>query len=143
MPDIRETLTSETGEVRRVLMSVHGKLRSEPGFEGLSDLTQIILGEILNNVVEHAYQFEGGHPIELAMTFHADRIHCRVEDEGLAMPDDRPPNGGMPELDATDRDSLPEGGFGWALVYEMTEDLVYKRVDGRNFLEFYIPIPSD
>ncbi len=140
--DINETLTSEPEAVRRVLDDVRDHISDAPGFAAVSDMSQIVLGEILNNVVEHAYRMEPGHPIQLSITFEDGGLHCRVIDDGVAMPNGTPPNGGMPELDPSQRDELPEGGFGWALVRDMTEQLIYSRRNGQNHLEFSIPQPE-
>lgn len=119
--------------------------RSE--FQGLGletsvcDVSQIILGEVLNNVVEHAYKFQEGQPIELSLWVRNDRLLCKISDHGAAMPNGVPPAGINPVVDADTRDDLPEGGFGWAMVWELTQDLYYVRTDSRNDLSFVIPVP--
>ena len=46
---------------------------------------EIVLAEVLNNVVEHAYA-QGSGPILLTLSLGDGLLHCRVEDEGAAMP---------------------------------------------------------
>nr|WP_255599388.1 ATP-binding protein [Hasllibacter sp. MH4015] len=105
----------------------------------LADAAQIILGEVLNNVVEHAYGFEDGHPVRLAIDHRPDGLWCVITDQGRVMPNGAPPAGIMPQVAGTPRDDLPEGGFGWAMVREMTDGIRYTRADGENRLEFLIP----
>ncbi len=39
--------------------------------------------------------------------------------------------------------NLPEGGFGWALIRDLTSDLLHHRVEGMNQLEFQVPLSGD
>ncbi len=138
-PDIVTTVLSDTEHVRRALDDVRDSMDAVPEYRAIGDTTQIILAEVLNNVVEHAYRYEAGHPIHVKLSFGPDALNCCVVDEGVAMPEGKPPNGGMPDLDPNDPDSLPEGGFGWAMINMMTTGLTYTRNGGRNELVFSIP----
>ena len=40
-------------------------------------------------------------------------------------------------------EELPEGGFGWYLIQDLTQELCYYREDRRNFLAFRIPLMRD
>ncbi len=141
-PDFVVTLTSELQDVRRALRDVRSHIENVAGFAPLADTAEIILGEALNNVVEHAYQFDGGHPIELSVAFCANALDVRIDDSGVAMPNGTLPEGHMPILSNDDRDELPEGGFGWAMIHELTTGLAYRREHGRNHLSFTIPLPT-
>lgn len=110
--------------------------------QGLCDASQIILGEVLNNVVEHAYRFEQGHPIELSIWTTRGGLSCEVTDHGVPMPNGVPPAGTRQDVDPSVIEALPEGGFGWAMVRELTQDLQYFRTDGINKLVFVIPTPD-
>jgi serine/threonine-protein kinase RsbW len=136
------TLTSEAEEVRNTLEEVQNCIDGAPAFAEIGDIAQIILGEVLNNVVEHAYQCEGGHPVELILAFADTGVNVSVTDRGITMPKGSPPNGGMPSLDEDGRDALPEGGFGWAMIHALTTGLTYCRDGDRNLLTFSIPAPA-
>lgn len=138
-PDIHHLIPSGMQAVRRVLDQTHKQILASDGNAALSDTAQIILGEILNNVVEHAYGFEAGHPIEMSIWFRRDGLQCEVRDSGIPMPDGKLPNSGMPRINSDRREDLPEGGFGWALVHELTEELLYERLGTANRLRFLIP----
>ncbi|MFZ1470576.1 MAG: ATP-binding protein [Paracoccaceae bacterium] len=95
---------------------------------------EIVLAEVLNNIVEHAYAAETG-PIRLCLSLGDARLICRIEDEGAPMPGATPPAGHPP-----DPVDLPEGGFGWHLIRSLSLDLGYER-DGRtNRLYFTLPV---
>lgn len=91
---------------------------------------EIVLAEVLNNIVEHAYAQHSGE-IELTLTQNATGLDCRIVDQGLPMPDAQPPAGVLGNID-----DLPEGGFGWHLIRTLSRDLAYQRVDGCNLLSF-------
>lgn len=50
---------------------------------------EIVLAEVLNNVVEHAYAAKAGS-VFLFLSLGEGRLHCRIEDEGTAMPGNAP-----------------------------------------------------
>lgn len=103
-------------------------------FRGTAEL---VLAEVLNNIVEHAYSHSTGL-IDISVEAEAGGILCRVVDEGVAMPDGAPP-GSLPARLSDGLDDLPEGGFGWHLIRTLTVDLTYRRKEGRNYLFFLIP----
>lgn len=129
-------------DVRRVLRDVRSHIEEMAEFAPLADTAEIILGEVLNNVVEHAYQFDVGHPIELSVAFGVNALDIRINDGGIAMPNGTLPEGHRPILSHDARNDLPEGGFGWAMIHELTTELAYRRENGRNHLSFAIPLPS-
>lgn len=96
-------------------------------------LSEIVLAEVLNNIVEHAYRDASGR-IEISIAHRAGFLNICVIDRGKPMPDLKLPSGELrPPLDAQD---LPEGGFGWPLIHSLTQDLHYQRVQGQNILQF-------
>ncbi|MCK8464119.1 ATP-binding protein [Aliiroseovarius sp. S1339] len=127
-------------------VAVRGALKAS--MSGLTNLNltidergviEIVLAEVLNNVVEHAYAHHTSGVIELRVKRGADRLHFTVLDDGVPLPDD-----GLPETPshslAGPVDDLPEGGFGWFLIKELTQDLNYVRSDIRNRLDFTIAL---
>ena len=96
-------------------------------------MVELVLAEVLNNVVEHAYA--GGHgKIELTIQLTSTDLSCAIVDEGDPMPDGTLPAGDLDAAFATD--GLPEGGFGWHLIRSLSQDLRYDRYKGRNHLSF-------
>lgn len=138
-PDIYHHLPAGIGQVRKLLDTVQAEMQDAQVAASLSDTTQIILAEVLNNVVEHAYRCADGHQMEVSIWLCADGVTCEVCDEGEPMPTNTTPAGVMPMIDREKPDTLPEGGFGWALIHDLTHDIHYVRRDGRNRLRFVIP----
>lgn len=101
---------------------------------------ELVLAEVLNNVVEHAYEDRGEGMIELAITVRDHAIHCEVLDHGTPMPNGCLPPKRRYDLDATGMQDLPEGGFGWGLIRDMTRGLCYAREAGANRLRFRVDL---
>lgn len=108
--------------------------------QALSDdgrgVSQIVLAEVLNNVVEHAYGDRAG-AIEVEVARIGDGLRCRVVDFGRPMP-----GGQLPDPNLTPPEDLPEGGFGWYLIRTLAQELRYRRLHGRNELSLLLPVPG-
>ena len=137
-PLLQVTLPSEAMAVRGALAQLLAKLEPLELTEDCRHQTELVLAEVLNNVVEHAYAVRPG-PILLEVRLEGPYLACRVRDEGLPMPDGTPPSGSQALLDVP-LESLPEGGFGWFLIRSLTRNLTYVREVGGNQLTFLLPL---
>lgn len=96
----------------------------------------IVLGEMLNNTVEHAMRDQDGGWIDLSVRDAGARIEVVTRDDGRALPpalltgDVELPEAGE------DVETMPEGGFGWFLIHSLVDDLTYERDDGVNRISF-------
>jgi serine/threonine-protein kinase RsbW len=104
--------------------------------DGARGTAEIVLAEVLNNIVEHAYAGDAG-VILIGMAHHPDGVHVTVRDQGHPFPRQELPQGLLPDI-ASFAD-LPEGGFGWHLIRSLVRNLTYQRADGCNHLSFYLP----
>lgn len=95
-----------------------------------SAAAELVLAEVLNNVAEHAYADYPGE-IELSLERVGGSVAVRIADRGKSMP-----RGTLPVGRAPDPADLPEGGFGWFLIRQLTRDLCYRRHDGWNLFTF-------
>ena len=95
---------------------------------------ELILAEVLNNIVEHAYQWQGG-AITLRLGAGDASVWCEVCDHGAPMPGGHLPVGAPATIDCR-VDDLPEGGFGWHLIRSLALDLIYQRDGDTNRLSF-------
>ena len=111
--------------------------RDMPLGGSLSGVVEIVLAEVLNNVVEHAYAAHGRGVVEVEVELTPAALLFRVLDDGRPMPEGDAPAGAAHDLDVV-TDDLPEGGFGWFLIRELTDDLRYRRIGNRNELTFQI-----
>ena len=67
---------------------------------------------------------------------HSSGLACALTDDGISLPDDCLLPRSLPPMVA---DDLPEGGFGWFLIQDLTQALCYYREESRNYLAFSIP----
>ncbi|MCY1126640.1 ATP-binding protein [Frigidibacter sp. RF13] len=134
----RFRLQASEREVRRVL----GRIMAHLG-DGLAEpdrgTVEIVLAEVLNNIVEHAYARCPPGRIRLFLTPIEEGLACRVEDDGHPMPSLVLPDGRLPDI-SDELDLLPEGGWGWSLIRSLTADLIYERTARANRLTFRIPV---
>lgn len=100
---------------------------------------EIVLAEVFNNIVEHAYQERPDGVIELLLQDARDGINCDIRDQGLPMPDMALPMGREANLNCAIAD-LPEGGFGWFMIRDLTQHLTYSRIGDCNHLSFQMPV---
>ncbi len=141
-PDVQSRATrlmiaGDPGAVRDGLLD----LMTRPPLGDLSadqrGMAELVLAEVLNNIVEHAYAGSSG-TIEIGVDRQPGGIACLVSDHGVPLPSGPPPGKLPPGMDGDPAD-LPEGGFGWHLIHALTRDLSYRRVNDRNHLSFLIP----
>ncbi len=127
------SLNGDPGSVREGLCRM---LLSAP-LAGLDAATrgaaEIVLAEVMNNIVEHAYG-AGGGPIRLCMALRAEGLCCRIEDRGRPMP-----GGCLPAGQAPDPAAGAEGGYGWFLIRTLAANLGYAREGGVNRITFLLP----
>jgi len=127
----------DSQSVRQALKTAMAAFRAMPLGGSLSGVVEIVLAEVLNNVVEHAYAEHGRGIVEVEVELTSAALLFRVRDDGLPMPEGEAPEGEARDLDVV-TDDLPEGGFGWFLIRELTEGLCYRRIGNRNELTFRI-----
>ena len=96
----------------------------------------IVLAEALNNVVEHAFESNEGQKITLVIRSRRKSLLVEIRDSGRPMPKGRAPIGNHPMTEFNQFDTLPEGGYGWFLIRELVQDLVYDRQNDENILFF-------
>jgi serine/threonine-protein kinase RsbW len=134
-PDtVRFTLPSDLDAIRDGLQTLFALDLLAPLTEESRGAAEIVLAEVLNNVVEHAYaEFPG--KIEIWVTRRENFLFIRIVDDGLPMPGGDLPGGKMVRID-----DLPEGGFGWYLIRNLSHELTYQRDGKRNILGFCIGV---
>ena len=114
---------------------------------------ELALAEVLNNICEHGSQHDalrlGGRVhaplIHLCVARHTGGIACAITDDGQPLPpaclDPQTLPYILPDPPGEDAISmLPEGGYGWYLIQDLTASLSYFREGRRNFLAFIVPV---
>ncbi|PWJ14494.1 ATP-binding protein [Jannaschia seohaensis] len=104
----------------------------------------IVLGEVLNNIVEHALADARGGWIECRISVAGRGLSIETCDNGKPLPPDLLGGASLPDF-GSDLSDVPEGGFGWFIVHSLTDDMTYERLDGLNRLSFSLRTkpPSD
>ncbi len=100
---------------------------------------ELVLAEVMNNIVEHAYADTQDGVIELSIQPKERGLYCTFHDTGHPMPDGAVPLGNL-SSPSCEIDDLPEGGFGWFLIRDLARDLEYIRENGTNILTFRIAV---
>lgn len=133
--DLRLTLAADGESIRAALAILAAHLSAAGLAPDHCATAELVLAEVLNNVAEHAYAGQGGQ-VAVALRIEPAGVRCRVTDRGHPMPGGAPPEGLLPALHPHD---LPEGGFGWFLIRELSRELRYARIAGENVLSFVVP----
>lgn len=129
------TVQSHPAAVRAALGEVCAALRARALDRDSCENAELVLAEVLNNIVKHAYRGRGG-VIGIALRIGGGQVAFRITDCGRPMPDGRLPAGLLPD----NRPGLPvsEGGYGWFLIRSLSRGLNYRRDGDRNILSFRV-----
>ncbi len=100
---------------------------------------EIVLSEVINNINEYAYSGADNGPIEILAEKKASKVAFELVDCGTELPGGALPLGTQ-QVVKCDIEDLPEGGFGWSLIRQLSSDLEYIRRDGENHLSFVVTI---
>jgi serine/threonine-protein kinase RsbW len=97
---------------------------------------ELAVVESVNNVIQHAYNNERGHEVEITFTLYANRVTLDVCDMGRTMDlKHRVQVEKSPlEFDPTELNMLPEGGLGLAIIREVMDDVTYISRHDKNTL---------
>jgi len=130
---------SGSGSVAAALNEVRSFLDSQGLARDLVDDAEIALAEAVNNVEEHAYSGETGLPVAVDLQIDDLSLLCAIKDRGTSLADKPLPPDRMLRPDPDKPELWPEGGFGWPILYRLTEDIRYECKAGWNELSFRIP----
>ena len=134
-PMFNRVLTASPDAVRDTLRDIRERFREEVAEDTLGRL-ELVLAEVMNNVAEHAPEAAAGRlpVIHLCVVRHVAGLACALTDDGAVLPAECLAPRSLPR--AVD---MPEGGFGWYLIQDLTRALCYYREDSRNHLAFNVP----
>jgi len=95
---------------------------------------EIATTEAINNVIEHAYCGQKNKYLRVKIFANADKsINVRILDKGKPFPNNTLPSTDLPDLDVPST-FMPEGSFGWPLIYQVTSKITYRRKCATNLL---------
>lgn len=127
---------------RAALRDIMARLTADGQGIDKAGMIEVALAEVINNIVEHAYQGREAGEIRILCRRTAAALEFETVDRGAALPGESLPEGGPADL-AVPRNRLPEGGFGWMLIRSLTSDLRYSRRDGENHLVIRFDLPKE
>ncbi len=133
--------TGSPENVRPALQQVCAALRQVGLSEDDIGTAELVLAEVLNNVIEHAFADRTDGQVNIDFKTLPEGQFFSVRDDGLPMPDGKLPAGIPPEVDCF-LENLPEGGWGWSLVHRLTQDICYQRAGQNNVLTFLLPFSA-
>ena len=123
-------------DVRRVCLAVEAKLNASGLDSAGAGRIALVCAEAMNNVIEHATPDPEAGWVDLSLQV-GPRCRICLKDNGRPMPNGtlpaRPQRGALPE-----RSAMPEGGFGWLMLYALSESIHYTRVNGINELRIIL-----
>jgi len=135
-PDgIEFRVPAELDRMHALLSLLNDRLEGFALGADLAGSLQIVLTEILNNIVEHAFAGREDGTILVRLQRLPRALSCEITDNGRPMPEGRLPPRNEQDL-AVPRSLLPEGGFGWLMIHDLAEDLSYVRRGDLNRLCF-------
>lgn len=142
-PMYHRILRAKPMTVRNMLVEIRDRFGSVVSADTLGRL-ELVLAEVLNNVTEHGggndeASDNDGPSVHLCIVRHDAGLACAITDDGISLPDECLLPRTLPDGEGFD---LPEGGFGWYLIQDLTQALCYYREEKRNFLAFSIPSPQ-
>ena len=100
---------------------------------------ELVLAEVLNNIVEHAFAPGQAGRIAVMLRAGADHVLCEVRDDGCGMPGGRLPGADV-TMTGPDPLALAEGGYGWFLIRSLAQGVTYDRGPAGNRLRFRVPV---
>lgn len=137
----RLRLGSTPDAVRQALQDLTQTLSQHVSPDAVGTV-EIVVAEVLNNIVEHAYEEAPDGQIDILVGACGDGLAFAISDRGCAMPGGEVPEGRQADLDV-ETDALPEGGFGWFMIHTLTRNLTYRRERDGNCLCFEMPLDGD
>jgi sigma-B regulation protein RsbU (phosphoserine phosphatase) len=123
-------LKNELIEIDRALQSFAAFCKHTQLTEDLQNSVSIVLDDLLNNIINYA--FENSEEHEIAVSFRADkqRLVIDVVDDGVEFD---PFLKGEPDIES-DIDGRDIGGLGIHMIRSIMDDCFYNRIKGRNHI---------
>lgn len=116
------TIKSKTSYLNKVRDFISGEARNF-GFsdEEVNKIT-LAVDEACTNIIKHAYQYAGNHPIHLRLKARNNTFEIMIEDRGLPF---EPESIKMPDMKEHIK-SYKRGGFGMYLMKSLMDKVEYK-----------------
>jgi len=108
---------------------------------------ELCVVEAVNNAIKHAYEEKEGNLLEVKFSLYQSKITIAICDAGKVMDQNLLLRArALPDFDAQDLDTLPEGGWGLAIMHQVMDEVTYSTSNGTNVLtlsKYFTPGKSD
>ncbi|WP_041528026.1 ATP-binding protein [Paracoccus aminophilus] len=168
-PMFHRIFPAEKIAIRTTLLELRGRFAAELAGDAIGRL-ELAVAEVLNNICEHGATEplaerptsaapdrphgrapEGLVPptVHLCVIQQNAGLACAITDNGVPLPAECFEPFGTPAFTTglvalrsreAQTGALPEGGFGWFLIQDLTRAICYYREEQRNVLAFTIPL---
>ena len=101
---------------------------------------ELAIVEAANNIVEHAYKFEEGHPLQLSISHRGDSLELLFFDKGPVFEYSKI---AKPDFEWDNVDDIPEGGWGVYLINSIMDEVEFDRQGNINVLKMIKKLPPD
>jgi serine/threonine-protein kinase RsbW len=130
--------------VREILAALMARLASWNLPADDLERFELVVAEVLNNVYEHACGYEDGIYVAATARLEPPVLRIEVVDRGAPMPGlalpERKPARAPAEARSLPRAAMPEGGWGWMMIHDLTRSVRYERRDDENHLHMLLPL---
>ncbi|MEM9496294.1 MAG: ATP-binding protein [Pseudomonadota bacterium] len=134
-PAVFETaLIATQDRVRTTTLALRARLDQLGVSPSVLGNVELAAAEALNNIAEHAYSGTPPGPIRVSAYFERSHLLLRIVDAGHPLPDATLPSVRLPDPSGPLAD-LPEGGFGWYLITQLSDAVRYDRCRDLNILD--------
>lgn len=137
-PQIEFTIKSDLSLVAfvgRALSALLAGTNLEPHRIAIFELAVV---EVVTNVIEHAYQNQAGHNVDLSVCLTCDYAEVKVRDYGRRLDQEVVERYTSDQTEVQDPgDSiadLPVSGWGTSLVAKLCDEVRYEQTEGANVL---------
>ena len=121
-------LKNELEEIDRALQSFAAFCKRTQLANDVQNSVSIVLDDLLNNVINHAFEDSKEHEIEVSFRADHQRLVIEVVDDGVEFD---PFLKGEPDIESN-IDERGVGGLGIHMIKSIMDDYSYKRIKGRN-----------
>lgn len=132
-PGFTHCFAATEQDTRTALAEIMDQLRRIGVTDEQAGGVEIALAEVVNNIVEHAYEGLKPDRIVLRAVVRRGKLRLLLVDHGGPLPDEELPEGKPADIEKATAE-LPEGGFGWFLIRTLTRDIRYRRSGNSNHL---------
>jgi serine/threonine-protein kinase RsbW len=122
------TIPSSTRFLEDVRQFVESHASEAEFPEDVVEQLKMAVDEACANVIEHAYQGEDEHPIDIAVIVQPDRFTVRIRDEGVGF---NPKSYSEPDL-LQFAHARRSGGFGVHIIRKLMDQVEYRKRGSKN-----------